>query len=1013
MRRQLNRHGLRQGDDPRFGRSVGALQPCRHDAQHRGDIDDPAPTLCHHEGRHGPAHQENPAQIHRHDAVPFLDRKLVDRHAVPHRIDARVVHQQVNPAELRDHLVNPGSHFPIRGNIHPQRRRSGQAGRCFLGRGLVDVGNNDPRPVFRQQTGNRLADAACGAGDEGHLVLEVGFHGVTHDRVESPPIREKKECRAPAPGRDAGRRMASRTRKPQPARAPARATKSSAARPNRTELLRLYELMVLLRQFELAAQACYKRGEMPGFIHLYIGEEAVAVGVCAHLGDKDWITSTHRGHGHALAKGVSPRALMAELFAKATGCCGGRGGSMHLYDAAHGVFGTNGIVGGGIPHAVGAALSARTRGTKDISAAFFGDGAVNHGAFHESLNFAGAQRAGTLFVCENNLYATATPLRQVTRNAEVATRAAAYGVPGVAVDGNDVLAVWQVAKAAVARARAGEGPTLIEAKTYRVVGHHEGDPLVGVYRSQTELDAWKERCPIATFRRRLVDELKIARPTDLAKIEARVDTVVAEAVEFALQSAEPNPSTVFANCWSEPINPPLPAANPSTPATSQGWLDAVRDGIAEEMRRDPHLLYFGEGIGERGGSFAHTKGLWHEFGTQRVIDTPICELGFTGAAIGASATGCRSVADLMFVDFLFETGGQIPLQAAKLRYMSNGQMVAPVVVRAPCGAIKSAGPQHSGTYHALWSHLPGLLVAMPSNPADAKGLIKTALRGGNPVLFLEPKALFASKGDVPTGEHLVTFGVARIARTGGDITIATIGRMVPLVLEAAAGLAAASVDCEVIDLRTIVPLDLDAITTSLEKTGRLLVVDEGYAAFGLGAEIAAAVGEQAFDLLDAPVARLHLEPVPHPFNPTLEETVLPGVSKIIATAKSVISGESRPQRRPQAIQASVVVSYQPPAPAPESVPTVGDSLAAVEPAAVDGERLTLPHGDLTVSEAKVVNWRKKIGEEFTAGEIIAEVETDKAVLEVDAPAAGRLTRIVAPVGQVVKMGGLLGVYAKN
>lgn len=771
------------------------------------------------------------------------------------------------------------------------------------------------------------------------------------------------------------------------------------------ELLRLYEQMGLLRQFELAAQARYKAGEMPGFIHLYIGEEAVAVGVCAHLQVPDWITSTHRGHGHALAKGLPPRALMAELYAKATGCCGGRGGSMHLYDRAHGVFGTNGIVGGGIPHAVGAALSARARGTRDIAAAFFGDGAVNHGAFHESLNFAGAQRAGVLFVCENNLYATATPLHLVTRNQEIATRAAAYGIPGVSVDGNDVLAVWQAARVAEARARAGEGPTLIEAKTYRVVGHHEGDPLTGLYRSQEELDAWKKRCPIALFRHRLLEEFKLPA-AELDAIDARVAATVADAVDYARRSPEPDPATVFSNCWSEPVNPPLPAELATPALQTQSWLDAVRDGIAEEMRRDPHVLYLGEGIGERGGSFAHTKGLWKEFGAGRVIDTPICELGFTGAAIGASATGCRTIADLMFADFLFETGGQIPLQAAKLRYMSNGQMTAPLVVRAPCGAVKSAGPQHSGTYHAMWAHLPGVLVAMPSNPADAKGLMKTALRGGNPVLFLEPKALFSSKGEVPVGEHLVPFGVARIARTGTDITIVTIGRMVSLTLDATEALARDGLACEVIDLRTLVPLDVDAITRSLAKTGRLLVVDEGYAAFGLGAEIAAIIGELAFDALDAPVGRLHMEPVPHPFNPALEARVLPDVEKITAAAKRVIAGVSTSIRRLRVDRGTgsekILVAPRPAAPA---IPTRA-------PEVLDGEPITMPHGDLTVSEAKVVSWGKAVGDTFAAGEIIAEVETDKAILEVEAPAAGRLTRIAAPAGETVKMGALLGVFAK-
>jgi 2-oxoisovalerate dehydrogenase E1 component len=390
-----------------------------------------------------------------------------------------------------------------------------------------------------------------------------------------------------------------------------------------------------------------------------------------------------------------------------------------------------------------------------------------------------------------------------------------------------------------------------------------------------------------------------------------------------------------------------------------------------------------------------------------VIDTPICELGFTGAAIGASATGCRTVADLMFVDFLFETGGQIPLQAAKLRYMSNGAMSAPVVVRAPCGAVRSAGPQHSGTYHSLWSHLPGLIVALPSNPADAKGLIKTALRSANPVLFLEPKALFSSKGEVPVGEHLVPFGVARVARAGEDLTIIAAGRMVSLALDAADDLAKEGVRAEVIDLRTIVPLDHDAITASLAKTGRLLVVDEGYSAFGLGAEISAAMGELAPDLLQAPVARLHLEPVPHPFSPRLEAAVLPNAAGIVAAAQGLLRGEARPQRRPRAQRPA---GPDPVTEAPRERTPVPADTPGETPA--DGDPITLPHGDLTVSEAKVVSWRKKAGDTFTAGEIIAEVETDKAILEVEAPANGRLVRIVAPAGVTVKMGGLLGVYAK-
>src|SRR4029079_19393291 len=250
------------------------------------------------------------------------------------------------------------------------------------------------------------------------------------------------------------------------------------------------------------------------------------------------------------------------------------------------------------------------------------------------------------------------------------------------------------------------------------------------------------------------------------------------------EAPEPDAATVRASVYSDPLNPPAALVSSSSGKTvTTSWLDAVRDGIAEEMRRNPHLLYFGEGTGERGGTFAHTKGLWQEFGGDRMIDTPISEQGFTGTALGASATGVRNIADLMFADFAFEAAGQIVLQAAKLRYMSNGQMNAPMVVRVGTGAVRSAGPHHSGAYHPVWAHVPGLIVCLPSTPADAKGLMKTALRARDPVIMLETKALFSSKGPVPEGEHHVPFGLARIARKGTDLTIASAGQLVIRSLE--------------------------------------------------------------------------------------------------------------------------------------------------------------------------------------------------------------------------------------
>ncbi|MDD4891346.1 MAG: thiamine pyrophosphate-dependent enzyme, partial [Phycisphaerae bacterium] len=698
-----------------------------------------------------------------------------------------------------------------------------------------------------------------------------------------------------------------------------------------------------------------------------------------------------------------------ELYGRSTGCSGGRGGSMHMFAPQVGLLGTNGLVGAGVPLAVGAALSAKVRGSGQVAVAFFGDGASNHAAFLESINFAAVQKLPVLLVCENNLYATATPLSAVTANPDVASKAAAFGCAGVAVDGNDVLAVWQVARDAVARARAGQGPTLIECRTYRWCGHHEGDPVSGTYRTEAEVAAWKKRCPLAAFRTLILDKLKVASQAELKAIDEQVAAEVDEAVQYGASGPDPDPATAFDHVLASPLNPPMPAT-PAGEPVEQGWMEAVRDGIAEEMRRNPATAYLGEGVGDRGGCFGHTKALFKEFGGQRVIDTPISELGFTGAAIGASATGCRTVADVMFADFLFEAGSQIIHQAAKLRYISNNQVSVPVVLRAPAGMVKSAAAHHSGFYSPVWGHIPGLIVVIPSTPADAKGLMKTALRASDPVVFLEHKGMFATRGPVPQGEHLIPFGVANVVREGANLTIATCGQMTHRCLEAAEALAAKGISCEVIDLRTIVPLDVQAVVASVRKTGRLLVVDEAWSMFGLGGELAAAMMEHAFDELDAPVGRLHTGRVPFPFAPALDNEIAVSTAAIVTAAEQLVAGKATIPRHPMAEAAAARSQTPQPAAAPTKAVAAQAKAAApvAAPVAGDGVAVIMPNMDLTIEKATVVNWIKKVGDRVDAGEPVVEVETDKAVVGIEAPAAGRLTRIVAAEGDVVKLGQTLG-----
>ena len=304
-------------------------------------------------------------------------------------------------------------------------------------------------------------------------------------------------------------------------------------------LLDLYTTMLTIRLFEDRIVDLYARGEVPGLVHLYIGEEAVATGICEALRDDDYITSTHRGHGHVIAKGAKLKPMMAELFGKRSGYCKGKGGSMHIADMNIGILGANGIAGGGLPIAVGAGWSAKWRGTDQVTACFFGDDASNNGTFHESLNLASLHKLPVIFVCENNLYGISICQIKHQPIADVAIRAHSYDMPGVTVDGNDALDVYHAAVKAVKRARAGEGPTLIECKTYRWRGHHEGDPNQGErYRTKAEIQEWKDRCPIVRFTQKLIDD-KVATKKKLSGIEKEIAAEIDAAVVFARESEFP------------------------------------------------------------------------------------------------------------------------------------------------------------------------------------------------------------------------------------------------------------------------------------------------------------------------------------------------------------------------------------------------------------------------------------------------------------------------------------------
>jgi 2-oxoisovalerate dehydrogenase E1 component len=656
----------------------------------------------------------------------------------------------------------------------------------------------------------------------------------------------------------------------------------------------LYRSMVLIRRCEEQLARSHQRGLIHGACHTYVGQEAIAAGVCAHLRTSDVVFSTHRGHGHALAKGVSPRALFAELFGRFTGCSHGRGGSMHLFAPEAGMMGTSGIVGPCILQAAGAGYSFKLLETDQVAVAFFGDGAVNNGAFHEGLNMASIWKLPVVFVCENNQFATEVPFAYAAGNPGVASRGASYGMPGVDVDGNDVRAVFEAADAAIRQARRGVGPTLLECRTYRTRPHAEG---MGdyTYRTRDEVEAWKTRCPIQLFRSSILEESSEAS-SELQAIDSEIEAIVADALQFAEASPFPDRSTATRFVFDESkkpaaiASPPGPnSARAQVPAREISFMQATLDGLAEEMARDPAIFVMGEGSGKRGGNFKTTTGLYDVYGPIRLCDTPICERGFVGLGCGAAMTGARPVIDFMFADFILDSVGEIVNQIAKIQYMSSGRLRMPILLRGCIGVGHSAATHHSGSYYPMYAHFPGLRVVVPSNPYDAKGLLKQALRCNDPVMFLEHRELLAIKGPVPEEDYQIEFGRAAVVRQGQDVTVVALALMVLHTLAVCEQMAAEGISVELIDPRTVAPLDVETIRKSVAKTGRLLIVDETFAPCGIGAEIAAQLVDVGFDDLDAPIRRLNGAFTPTPYSPSLEAAVVPDPDSIAQAIRDLMA----------------------------------------------------------------------------------------------------------------------------
>ena len=628
----------------------------------------------------------------------------------------------------------------------------------------------------------------------------------------------------------------------------------------RNQALGWLRQMLLIRRFEERAAMLYQNQLIGGFCHLYSGQEPTAVGSIGVLREDDYVITAYRDHGHALARGMEARIAMAELLGKSAGCSKGKGGSMHFFDVEKGFLGGHAIVGSHIPVATGVGFAIKYRGEDRVCICYFGDGAMNQGSMHEALNMASLWKLPVIYVVENNLYAMGTSLQRSSAVADLTVRGGtAYGIPSAVVDcfwdpaGVERMAV--VTREAAKRARAGQGPTFIEAKTYRYRGHSMSDPAK--YRTREELEKAKNHDPITAYET-LLKERGWSR-----RRHRRADSRGSQTRgrgEHRLRRAERG--AVGRGALSGHHGRALFAAGVIMPVLA--YRDALNQAMSEEMERDDRVFLMGEEVAEYDGAYKVSQGMLQRFGPKRVVDTPISEEGFAGIGIGAAMVGLRPIVEFMTFSFSLVAIDQLVNNAANMRYMSGGQFAVPIVFRGNSGIAGCLGATHSHRLEAWYAQVPGLTVILPATPADAKGLLKSAIRSDDPVVFIEHEVLYADKGEVPEGEHLVPIGKADVKRAGSDVTLITYSRMLKVALAAADQLAEEGIAAEVIDVRTVRPLDLDTLVSSVAKTHRAVIVEEDWPYCGLGAGIADRITQKVFDELDAPIKLRDDQGCPHP-----------------------------------------------------------------------------------------------------------------------------------------------------